>query len=299
MKNVTAIGEILFDIYPEGKKPGGAPFNFIYHIIKLTGNGKFVSRVGRDDPGDELIDHLTRKEISTEFIQSDNVHKTGAARTRLNENKIPRFSIDEESAYDFIELSGELENLVSEKTDYLYFGTLAQRNRVSRNTIQTLAGKNVRCFCDLNIRQNFYTRELVEDCLRSADALKLNEDELELVESMLPAGNAGTRETALRIREQYNIDLLCVTMGSEGAVLYRGDEKNEYNISPSGVVDTVGAGDAYASMMCIGYMNNWSLRKTNMFASEFAGEIVKVEGALPHDDKIYETFRLKIRNDEG
>lgn len=299
MKNVTAIGEILFDVYPEGKKPGGAPFNFIYHTIKLTGKGNFVSRVGADDPGNELIDYLGENKISSEYIQRDDIHKTGAARTTLNEDKIPHFAIDDESAYDFINLSPGLEMLISEKTDCLYFGTLAQRNPVSRKTIQTLAGEKVKCFCDLNIRQKYYTKDLIEQCLRTSDVLKLNEEELELVESIF-IGQYGTRrDSAIKIREAYNIDLLCITMGSEGAVLYRGEEENEYKISPANVVDTVGAGDAYASMLCLGYLNNWGLRKTNMLASEFAGEIVGIDGALPGDDKIYETYRLKIRNDEG
>ncbi len=127
MNRVTSIGEVLFDVYPGSKTLGGAPFNFIYHIIKLTGTGNFVSRVGNDSAGNEIIDFLKKKHISTDFIQVDNQHSTGESIATLNERKIPSWKIKTPSAYDFIEINDEIVNLVNDKTDCLYFGTLAQR----------------------------------------------------------------------------------------------------------------------------------------------------------------------------
>lgn len=291
MKKITSIGEILFDVYPEGKKLGGAPFNFIYHIIKLTGKSNFVSRVGNDLDGNEILEILKNKNVSTEFIQIDQKHRTGIAKTTLNEKKIPTFIIEKDRAYDFIELTDSLEKLISEHTDCLYFGTLAQRNKQSRETIRHLSEKDVKCICDLNIRQDFYSPEIIETSLKAANVLKLNEDELELVNKLVLKTEYDSSKTARKLLEIFNIELLCVTKGSSGAVLYSGNKENFYKINNNKVVDTVGAGDAYASLLCIGYLKNWNIEKCNKLASEFANEIVKVEGALPDDDKVYDSFK--------
>ena len=297
MKKITSFGEILFDVYPEGKKIGGAPFNFIYHIIKLTGKSNFVSRVGNDQNGDEILQILKDREISSEFIQIDQNHKTGVAKTTLNEKKIPDFIIEENVAYDFIELTDPLKKLISQNTDCFYFGTLAQRSEQSRNTVQKLAADpNIKCICDLNIRQNYYTPETIEQSLSAADVLKLNEQELELVNKLIIKSEVNKTETVEKMMRIFNIELLCVTKGSSGAILYKDGQENYYKIKNDKVVDTVGAGDAYASMLCIGYLMNWSIEKINKLASEFANEIIKVKGALPEDDTVYQSFKKIIMN---
>ena len=181
MKKITSIGEILFDVYGNQKKLGGAPFNFIYHIIKLTGQGNFVSRIGNDESGEKIRRILNEKKISDQFLQTDQTHKTGVAKTNLNNNKVPDFVIKENCAYDFINQTDDLLKVVNDQTDCLYFGTLAQRNETSRKTIQSLFDKRIKYFCDLNIRQKFYSKEIIEKSLYAADVLKLNEDELKLV----------------------------------------------------------------------------------------------------------------------
>ena len=297
MKKITSFGEILFDVYPDGKKLGGAPFNFIYHIIKLTGKANFVSRVGNDQNGDEILQILKDREISSEFIQIDQNHKTGVAKTTLNEKKIPDFIIEENVAYDFIELTDPLKKLISQNTDCFYFGTLAQRSEQSRNTVQKLAADpNVKCICDLNIRQNYYTPETIEQSLSAVDVLKLNEQELELVNKLIIKSEVNKTETVEKMMRIFNIELLCVTKGSSGAILYKDGQENYYKIKNDKVVDTVGAGDAYASMLCIGYLMNWSIEKINKLASEFANEIIKVKGALPEDDTVYQSFKKIIMN---
>jgi len=297
MKKITSFGEILFDVYPDGKKLGGAPFNFIYHIIKLTGKANFVSRVGNDQNGDEILQILKDREISSEFIQIDQNHKTGVAKTTLNEKKIPDFIIEENVAYDFIELTDPLKKLISQNTDCFYFGTLAQRSEQSRNTVQKLAADpNIKCICDLNIRQNYYTPETIEQSLSAADVLKLNEQELELVNKLIIKSEVNKTETVEKMMRIFNIELLCVTKGSSGAILYKDGQENYYKIKNDKVVDTVGAGDAYASMLCIGYLMNWSIEKINKLASEFANEIIKVKGALPEDDTVYQSFKKIIMN---
>lgn len=297
MKKITSIGEILFDIYPGGRKLGGAPFNFIYHVIKITGRGNFVSRVGNDSQGNGILDFLKKENISAKYIQTDDKHKTGAAITNLGKNKIPDFVIEKDSAYDFIEKTSMLDNLIENETDCLYFGTLAQRNEKSRDTIQSLFKKSgEKYFCDLNIRQDFYSKDLIEKSLTAADVLKLNEEELKLVNKLLFGSGYELYNTAKRALEKFKIEMLCVTKGDGGAILFHNREENFYQIKNGNVVDTVGAGDAYAALLCIGFLSNWKIDKINRLASEFANEIIKIEGALPEDDKVYETFRKKLNN---
>jgi fructokinase len=300
MEKITSIGEILFDVYPDGKRLGGAPFNFIYHIIKLTGKANFVSRIGNDSYGDEILQLLLDRNISSEFIQIDQYHKTGIAKTSLNENRIPKFLIEENVAYDFIELTDPIEKLISQSTDCFYFGTLAQRSEKSRSTVQKLAANpNIKCICDLNIRQNYYTPEIIKQSLSAADVLKLNEEELELVNKLVIKSEVNKTEAVEQITRIFDIELLCVTKGSNGAVLYKDGNENYYKIKNDKVADTVGAGDAYASMLCIGYLKNWNIEKINKLASEFANDIVKVKGALPEDDTVYQPYKKIIMNEDG
>ena len=300
MKDITSIGEILFDVYPNGKSLGGAPLNFIYHVIKLTGNGNFISRIGADDLGKEIVNILDERQIPRLFLQEDRNHKTGEAITSLNDNKIPTFKIEEDRAYDFIELNETVENLLNNETECMYFGTLAQRSGTSANTIQSLFGKNIKYFCDLNIRQNFYTKEIIKSSLYASNVLKLNTDELNLISDLFFEKNMNVTETSKMILENFNLDLLCVTKGEEGAIIFNNsNESNSYNahIKKEEIVDTVGAGDAFASILCLGYLKSWNIEKINKTAAEFAGEIVKVDGALPEDDSIYDEFK-EIINDE-
>ncbi len=293
MKRITSIGEILFDVYPKFKKLGGAPFNFIYHIIKLTGEGHFISRIGNDENGEEILSFLNSRNISEEFIQLDEIHNTGEAIPTLSETKIPVWEIKKERAYDFIELTKEIEEVIQDKTDCLYFGTLAQREETSRKTIQSLFNNKLKFFCDLNIRQNFYNEETLENCLNVSNALKLNEDELKLITNIFIDKKYDLHESASKIRNKYDIELLCVTLGESGSILFK-DKMQDHcdtNIKKEEIVDTVGAGDAFAAIFCLGYLLEWDISKINRISSEFASEIVKINGALPDDDLIYQKFR--------
>ncbi|MHB8578290.1 MAG: PfkB family carbohydrate kinase [Ignavibacteriaceae bacterium] len=293
MKKITSFGEILFDVYPGFKKLGGAPFNFIYHIKKLTGYGNFISKVGNDKNGNEIVNFMINQDMSTKNIQIDNEHLTGTASANLDVNKIPHWKIELNRAYDFIEYAKRLNSLIEEETDCLYFGTLAQRGVQSRKTLQSLFGKRIKYFCDLNLRQNFYNSEIIKSSLSAANVLKLNSDELRIVRNLLLINKADEFQSAKTLSEYFEIDLVCITQGEEGAMLYKDGIMNHYKGVVEKVVDTVGAGDAYAAMLCLGYLNGWSLEKINKIASEFAGEIIMVNGALPENDFLYDKYIQK------
>jgi len=296
MKTITSIGEILFDVYPDGKKLGGAPFNFIYHIKNLTGDGSFISRIGKDEMGKEIIDFFDKHKIATAFLQMDDALLTGAAVPTLNEKRIPEWIIEENRAYDAIEITDGIISLV-DKSDCLYFGTLAQRDIRSRSSIQALFDRKIKYFCDLNIRQNYFSKEIVESSLKVANVLKLNVDELQLVNSLIYDNKIKSAEIAEATLNDYNLEMLCVTHGENGAIIYRGGETNSYNYPVKNVVDTVGAGDAYSAILCLGYLHGWDIERINILACEFASEIVKINGALPNDLSFYQKYREVIFNE--
>ena len=297
MPAVTAIGEILFDVYPTSKALGGAPINFLYHVFKLTGQGTIVSRVGHDVLGEKVRRFLSGNGISTNYIQDDHKNPTGVTNVTLSEEKIPTFNIDTDRAFDFIENSVELQTLIADRTDCLYFGSLAQRCDVSRNTIQSLFEKNIKYFCDLNIRQEFYSEDIIIRSLKSADVLKVNIDELELLNNLLFRNEFDMMKTSYELINKYNIDLIALTKGADGATLIKDEKTDHYKVEAKKIVDTLGAGDAFASVLCVGYLYNWSLPLINKTANEFAGEICKIKGALPDDDSLYENLKKKISDE--
>ena len=297
MNRVTAIGEILFDIYPTSKKLGGAPINFLYHVFKLTGQGNMVSRIGKDILGSNIFEFLKNKSISVEFIQEDHLHPTGVASVSLNEKSEPTFTIDEERAYDFIERTELLEKLINEETDCLYFGTLAQRSEVSRKTIQSLFGKNIKYFCDLNIRQKFYSKEIIEASLNAANIIKVSVSELKLLNDLFINEDFETEKISRKIIDDFKIDFLAVTLGGDGSLIINKDETHHYKSKPVEIIDTVGAGDAFASIYCIGTLQNWNLEKINKLANDFASELCKINGALPKTDDVYEMMKQRIESE--
>jgi fructokinase len=297
MDKITAIGEILYDVYPKTKNLGGAPLNFLYHVHKLTGKGNIISRVGNDVLGNNTVDFLQMKGISTNHVQVDHHHPTGVTTVVLDENKVPSFMINEDRAYDFIESTPDILKLIGEETDCLYFGSLAQRNTITRETIQSLLGKKIKYFCDLNIRQNFYTEEVIHKSLLAADILKINLDELKLINQLILKKEFSIKAITSDLTTKYNIEFLAVTKGEDGSTLFYNNEIDNFKVSLSQVVDTLGAGDAFAAVLCIGYLMGWKLDKTNKLANEFAKEICKINGALPETDNIYNELKEKMSND--
>ncbi len=296
MKRITSFGEVLFDIYPDGRKLGGAPFNFIYHIKKITGIGNFISRIGNDSFGDEISRFMRSNHMITEFIQIDNDHPTGAAYANLDERRMPHWKIASNCAYDFIETEERISSLIDSGTDCIYFGTLVQRNAKSRSTLKSLFSKDKRYFCDLNIRQSFYTKEAIEASLKASNVLKLNDDELKLLNSLFINRDLDEVSLAGILSAMFEIDLVCVTLGEKGAIIFSGGQSDHQKLEAEKVVDTVGAGDAYAAILCLGYLDGWKISKINKTALEFAANIVGIQGALPLNDNFYVKFKEELVN---
>ncbi len=292
--NITAIGEILFDVYPERKVIGGAPFNFIHHVKHLTGKGDFVSRIGKDKDGEEILQYVRSAGFNDRYIQFDEAHPTGRVSVDLNDSKVPEFNIHSDAAYEYISFNNDLESLIKEKMDLLYFGTLAQKGKVTRHTVGNLWGRDIKYFCDLNLRQNYYTEDLIFKCLENSDVLKVNEDELKIINDLFLSEKFDLANAAGSIIRKFSLELLTVTVGSQGAHLFNAEESSHYKSEVNNIVDTVGAGDAYAAMLCIGYMNKWNISRTNKLAGDFAAAVCKINGAIPGSKDFYNNFINKI-----
>ena len=278
MERITAIGEILFDVYPETKNLGGAPLNFLYHVHKLTNRGNIISRVGFDVLGNKVLNFLKRKRIETKYIQVDHLHPTGVTTVNLDENKVPSFNIDEERAYDYIEMNDEIAQLINEKTDCLYFGSLAQRSETSKSTIHNLFGKKTKYFCDLNIRQNFYSEGIITKSLTTANALKLNIDELKLINDLLFKEKFSIDTCSKRVMENFDIELIAITKGAEGSTLYNNKEKDDCRTISSAVVDTLGAGDTFNAAVINGCLAGQATAEILEHACRLAGRKCMQDG---------------------
>jgi fructokinase len=247
--------------------------------------------------GEKARGFLTKNGIQTNYVQDDHEHPTGITNVTLDEQKVPTFNIDTDRAYDYIENTSELKTLIDNKTDCLYFGSLAQRSDVSRSTIQSLFEKNIKYFCDLNIRQKFYSKDIITRSIKTADVLKVNIDEFQFLHDLFIKSEFDLIKSSFELMKQFNIELLAVTKGAEGSTLIKNENVDHFSIDSVEVVDTLGAGDAFASILCIGYLQGWGLSSINKMANEFASEICKIRGALPEDDFLYEKYKKKISDE--
>lgn len=292
--NITSIGEILYDIYPNHKRLGGAPLNFIYHIKKITDSGNIISRVGKDVLGNKVINDLKHSGLSFDFVQHDNLHPTGMAIVHLDDSGSPNFKLDIDSAYDFIELNDDNEALINADTDCLYFGTLAQRTEFSRKTIQSFFNRGLKYFADLNLRQNFYNEEILRTSLEAADFVKVNYDEMHVINDLLLQSEYSTERVAFELMDKFDINMIAVTRGKDGSSIFENGKRYDHSIDDVKVIDTTGAGDAFAAVLCVGYLHGLEIPYINKLANDFANEICQFEGALPKYDRIYESFREQM-----
>ncbi len=295
MKNITAFGEILWDVYPDEKRLGGAPFNFIYHIWKILGSANFISSVGNDENGKEILSYLNSIGFNTKNIIVDEEHPTGTVRVVLNENKSPRFTPAYNCCYDYIQLDEQMRKMILQEADLIYFGTFSARSEITRETLFSLLNNpNKKYFCDLNLRHEFFTRDLIEQALRSVNVLKINDAELSKLKELFTL-SANDNEACSSLLNKFDVDLIGLTLGEKGAYLFSKNESDYYISEPTQIVDTLGAGDAFAAILCLGYLKQISLKQLNQLANEFALEICKVNGALPHDNSLYQNCRALFK----
>ncbi|MBZ5663968.1 MAG: carbohydrate kinase [Acidobacteriia bacterium] len=284
--HVVGIGEVLWDLLLTGPQLGGAPANFAYHAHALGAQTHVITSVGNDDYGREIIRRFQAMGLSDAAVQVDETAPTGTATVTLSGDGLAHFTIQENVAWDHIALTSEAAAVVSQ-ADAICFGSLAQRSELSRHTIQRLIAATpanaLRVF-DINLRQQFYSRDVIERSLQLANVLKLNDDELPSLAAMFNLTRS-TENQMEQLARAFSLRVVALTRGANGSLLYRKDEEevwwSECLSRPVQVVDTVGAGDSFTAALVLGLLRKMDLDEINMLADEVARYVCSQAGATP------------------
>ena len=291
MNQALIFGEVLFDCFPDGKNVlGGAPFNVAWNLKGLGMSPLMISCIGRDENAEIVLDAMDKWGLSTEGIQQDSQHPTGLVSISMDGTS-HAFQIEDEQAYDFIEFSEIPESAATPGVKLLYYGTLALRSEVSRRAFMKLAEVcSAPCFMDLNLRKPWWSRNDFPALFKLANWVKLNDEELEIVlEQELRTSFDSMINAAVSLRRRYDLEALVVTCGEKGAFLV--DASDTVVRSPDteveNFIDTVGAGDAFASVVIAGILNEWDWENTLQRAVKFAAAVVGIRGAVSTNSAFY------------
>jgi fructokinase len=279
---VAGIGELLWDIFPAGKELGGAPGNFAWHVHALGLDAEVISRVGNDDDGRGILDRLRSMGLGCDLVGVDPVHSTGRSTVSVDSSGVPSFVVHDGVAWDFIEFTPALARAAAEARA-VNFGTLGQRHAVSRATTGAFLGRTppgtIRLL-DLNLRPPHYTRKVIEAALSAADVLKLNDSEMSVVARMF--GWASDEAACARwLVDAFELDVLALTRGQKGSTLFAGGRTYDHPGFDTEVVDTVGAGDAFAAALVVGLLSGLGFDVINAHANRVASYVCSRAGATP------------------
>jgi len=287
---VVGLGEVLWDMLPDGKQLGGAPANFAYMTSLLGDEGIVVSRVGSDALGRAAGRRLERLGLRASHLQLDRAYPTGTVKVRVDPAGQPTFEIAESVAWDFFEWTPEWRSL-AERADAVCFGSLAQRCPQSRATVRqflnALRPDATRVF-DVNLRQSFYNAEVLSESAKLADIMKVNNEELPVMAKLLQIPFIYDESRAARwLRETFNLKLVCITRGANGSLLVSADDTSEHPGYRVHVADTVGAGDAFNAALVYHYLRTASLSTLNEAANRMGSWVASQIGATPPRDEFY------------
>jgi fructokinase len=279
---VAGIGELLWDMLPEGKQLGGAPCNFAYHAFQTGCQPFVVSALGVDDAGNEIFACFDDLGLGKIYVQETVEFPTGSVTVSIDAKGVPSYIIHENVAWDHIVWNSSLETL-AKSVDAVCFGSLAQRNSVSRYTILTfLEATRTDCLrvFDINLRQAFYTEDIIIRSLELANILKLNEDELPVVAKLL--GFQGKDEEMLALlMKKFNLKLIALTKGDKGSLLMTENEQSYMMVPKVEIADTVGAGDSFTAILVSGLLQEIKLKQIHETATQVAAYVCTQKGATP------------------
>ena len=293
---VAGIGELLWDVLPSGKQLGGAPCNFAFHAKQAGCESYVISSVGKDDLGKELMNVVLQLGLPNKYIQ-ENEFPTSTVSVKLDKEGHPDFTIHENVAWDHIRWNGDLDEIAKE-LDAVCFGSLAQRNKESEKSIRSfLTATKDDCLkvFDINLRQTYYSRDIINNSLEVSNILKLNEDELPIVSDYF--GFKGSADDQLeQIIKAFNLKYVVYTLGSKGSIIKSEKETSFTEVHQIKVEDTVGAGDAFTAIFIAGILKGIPLKETHKKATEFAAMVCTRKGATPKlNVNIFEKTNTKVK----
>ena len=276
------VGEVLWDLLPSGKQLGGAPANFAYHAHALGAEALVVSRVGNDALGREIFDRLRGLGLRTDGLSVDPAAPTGTVSVALDAQGVPNFTIHENVAWDLLEAASAGEREAT-RANVICFGTLGQRHAAARAAIRAVLRSSpasaLRIF-DINLRQRFYSREVVDESLRLANVLKLNDTELPVVAGLLDL--AGDERAQLeQLSARYGLRAIALTKGAQGSLLLAGGRFVSRPAAKIKVADTIGAGDAYTAALALGLLAGHEPERIVERAHRVAEFVCTQPGATP------------------
>ena len=283
---VAALGEVLWDMLPEGKRLGGAPANFAYHVSSYGIETAVISAVGMDELGSEALETMNARHLGSHIARLSS-HPTGTVKVTLDKKGIPSYKITENAAWDFIPWSSRLEELAAE-TDAVCFGTLAQRSPTSRRTIRNFLeamphdNRHLRIF-DVNLRTPYWDNNIVAESLQNCNILKLNDEELPIVASAAQiTANAGNPvATARSIMEKYALRAIILTCGATESYIFTPEEESRLATPHVKVADTVGAGDSFTAAFTATILLGHTVAQAHEAAVERAAYVCTQHGATP------------------
>jgi len=280
-KCIVGLGEVLWDLLPDGAKFGGAPANFACHARQLGAAAHVVSAVGNDELGTQALAELMQRQVATKAI-SRNDHPTGTVVVTLDENGSPSYDITRDVAWDHIAWSDAVREIAA-TTDAACFGTLCQRSADSRRTIrhflEAMPPDALRIF-DINLRPPFYDEPVILESLALANVFKLSDEELGEVAAI--CNMRGDEVSRLRqLAERFELRAVALTCGSRGAILLRGDEVSQHPAVETDVADTIGAGDSFTAALAVGLLAGHGLDSINAHACRVAAFVCSQSGATP------------------
>lgn len=284
MSKITCFGEVLWDVFPTHRKIGGAPLNVAIRLASFGNEVKIISAIGDDNNGRELVEFVKENNVETDLIQIIKDFKTGEVKVMLNEKGSASYEIMFPRAWDKIDLESDDINCVK-SSDAFIFGSLVARDGFSRNTLFELLNYSKYSVFDVNLRQPYYTKELLETLMNKADFIKFNDDELFEISSFLGSKYNSLEQNIHFISKTTNTKHICVTKGRHGAVLLHDDQlfyNSGYQIK---VVDTVGAGDSFLATLISKLLNKNNPQEAIDLACAVGALVAQSEGANPKIDK--------------
>jgi fructokinase len=282
--NVISIGEVLWDIVGQEEHLGGATFNFSAHLSRLGHSVSFISAVGKDQRGQKVIDRMSQLGLTTEYLSVDKDHQTGTASVALATDGQPKFVLHRPAAYDFPQLTAtQTDQLFSRPVDWIYFGTLHQIHSQARELTADLLdhASAARRFYDVNLRADGYTPALIKQLMSRATIVKLNHEEVEAIAHMFGTPHGSLEEFCRNYSDVYKWAGVCVTRGSLGCAVFMDGEFIEAPGYPVHVLDTVGAGDAFAAAFLHGLGKGWPTPAVADFANRVGALVASRRGAIP------------------
>lgn len=279
---IVGIGDALWDCLPEGRKIGGAPANFAYYMMQFGFDSLAVSAVGDDELGREIKETFDRAGLKHILQVSD--HPTGTVTIDVDENGIPSYDIKENVAYDFLTFTPELEEIAG-KCNVVCFGSMTQRNPVSRKTIRKFietvpqSDETYKVF-DINLRQNFYDKEIISESLRLCNVFKINDEELIVVKEMFGHAGKSDHEACMSLIKEWGLKFLILTCGVNGSHVFTENEHSFMDTPKVEVADTVGAGDSFISGFMASILKGRSVRDAHETAVNLSAYVCTQYGAM-------------------